>query len=93
MGEPTAPPVVQHLKPVMQSVSLAHAAPLPPSPVMHEVVAMVSTPAWWALHGSRYVLPSQPQTTIDRHEIPPTNRGMQTPVWSPDPQLPFPKAQ
>jgi len=51
MGEPTAPPVVQHLNPVAQSVSAAQAAPLPPFPRMHEVVAIVSVPFWWALHG------------------------------------------
>src|SRR3954468_8108488 len=49
MGEPTAPPVTQHLKPVAQSVSAAQGAPLPPLPGMQAVVGMVSMPAWWAL--------------------------------------------
>ncbi len=44
MGEPAAPPVTQHLYPLMQSVSLPQGAPVPPLPGMHDVVLIVSTP-------------------------------------------------
>jgi hypothetical protein len=51
MGEPTAPPVVQHLNPDAQSVSAAQGAPLPPFPRMQALLPIVSVPFWWALHG------------------------------------------
>ncbi len=44
MGEPTVPPVTQHLYPLMQSVSLPQGAPAPPLPGMQDVVLMVSMP-------------------------------------------------
>jgi hypothetical protein len=44
MGEPTAPPLAQHLKPVMQSPSTVQFAPIPPFPGTHEVDADVSVP-------------------------------------------------
>jgi hypothetical protein len=46
MGEPTVPPVTQHLKPVAQSVSTPQGTPAPPLPGIHNIVAIVSTPAW-----------------------------------------------
>ena len=46
MGNSTAPPVTQHLKPDAQSVSWPQGDPAPPFPVMHEVVGMMSTPFW-----------------------------------------------
>jgi hypothetical protein len=46
MGEPTAPPFTQHLKPVMQSSSTVQFAPVPPFPGTHEVDPVVSVPFW-----------------------------------------------
>ena len=93
IGEPTAPPVTQHLNPVAQSVSWPQGEPEPPFPVMHEVVGVMSTPFCWALHAVLYVLPSHPQTGSGAHTAPPTKRGMQVPVWSPLPQLPLENSQ
>jgi len=46
MGDPTLPPVVQHLNPDTQSLSAPHGAPAAPLPVMQPFVAVVSLPAW-----------------------------------------------
>jgi hypothetical protein len=50
IGEPAAPPVEQHLKPVMQSPSTPHGAPAPPFPGIHALDVVVSTPFWCAEH-------------------------------------------
>jgi hypothetical protein len=64
IGEPTAPPAVQHLNPVRQSPSAPQGAPAPPLPGMHVRVSTVSTPRRCALQALEYEFPSQPQTAV-----------------------------
>jgi hypothetical protein len=64
IGKPTAPPVVQHLKPVRQSPSAKQAAPAPPLPGTQVRVSTVSMPWRCALQALEYEFPSQPHTAV-----------------------------